>query len=693
MKAKRANATKPTRRSRTRHLMPENVLPRIAPKLRMIADGDDAVNMIRAQVVPGMQVTMKAADRIVAPVRDFAGAEAPTTPRAGPLRKLSNQVEASVFITRTSRAESGDDTSGKRGGNLAMSGDVRRPRERGALMSGKVRIADIPKVAGRPEVLSIELAEGLRPPRPTLGSGGAAAPQPTERQVGGDGGKNAIIGIIDVSGFDFAHGDFLDSAGRTRFLTIWDQGGERRSPPAGFDYGSEITAVQMNAALTQQKQVGGINATAYEPQSQMERGSHGTHVASIGAGNLGVCRKAEIAAVLIDVGNQLDDRRLSFYDSTRLADAVDYLLQFADKRGKPISINISLGTNGHAHDGSSAISRWIDSALTVPGRSVCVAAGNAGQEGPQSEDDLGYLVGRIHTSGRIPAKGLTHDIEWLVIGSGIVDVSENELEIWYSPADRISVQVQPPGEPWTDEIEPGQYIENRQLKDGSFFSIYNELYHPSNGANYIALYLSPFYSDATIKGVRSGTWRIRLRGVDIRDGRFDGWIERDDPQPVGGGSFWAFPAIFSSQSNVDRSSISSLACGHNVVAVANLDSKIGRVNISSSQGPTRDARSKPEIAAPGTDIVAANGFSTPAEAWIDMTGTSMASPYVAGVIGLMLSESPRLTAAQILGIIQRTARPLPGSPYDWKDDAGFGAVDPTKCLEEASIFLKRKDVT
>ena len=30
--------------------------------------------------------------------------------------------------------------------------------------------------------------------------------------------------------------------------------------------------------------------------------------------------------------------------------------------------------------------------------------------------------------------------------------------------------------------------------------------------------------------------------------------------------------------------------------------------VSSSQGPTRDDRMKPDIAAPGTDIVAANGF-------------------------------------------------------------------------------------
>ncbi|TIX53505.1 MAG: hypothetical protein E5V28_29755, partial [Mesorhizobium sp.] len=59
------------------------------------------------------------------------------------------------------------------------------------------------------------------------------------------------------------------------------------------------------------------------------------------------------------------DRRTSFYDSTCLLDAVYYLLDLAGER--PISINISLGTNGHAHDGSSILDRWIDALLSEPG--------------------------------------------------------------------------------------------------------------------------------------------------------------------------------------------------------------------------------------------------------------------------------------------------------------------------------------
>jgi len=72
---------------------------------------------------------------------------------------------------------------------------------------------------------------------------------------------------------------------------------------------------------------------------------------------------------------------------------------------------------------------------------------------------------------------------------------------------------------------------------------------------------------------------------------------------------WRFPSFFSERSMVDLSTISTLACGRRIVAVANLDEQSRRISITSSQGPTRErgARS-PTSAAPGTDIVAAKGF-------------------------------------------------------------------------------------
>lgn len=675
---------------------------KLHPKLRMFANGNSHVNAIRA---------LSASTIAVEDDRLLDQAPPPRLKQAAPLsraaltvstdkgkqRRIPSDILASVFIETADPAE----------GAAQRLGLTRPSASKERVVAATVRLADLKALAEDDSVTQIELAEPLAAPTPIISHERPDPPDADRWRFGSTrrhgGGREVLIGIIDVQGFDFAHPDFLDGKGETRWERIWDQGatGRRRPSPgrrgsADLTYGSEFTREHLNAAIRAGKQLG-YPAYEVEPQSQMADSSHGTHVASIAAGRRGICPNARIAGVLIALPEGDLDRRKSFYDSVRIAHAVEYLLDVAADLDLPISINISLGTNGHAHDASSAVSRWIDAALAVAGRSICVAAGNAGQEVAEFPGDRGYVMGRIHTTGRIQSRGLDADIEWLVVGNGEVDVSENELEVWYGPQDRLAVSVRPPGERrWIGPVRPGEYVENLQLADGTMVSVYNELYQRSNGSNLIAVYLSPFYNPEAPIGVRAGTWQVRLHGEEVRDGEYHGWIERDDPRRLGRSGpreLWNFPSFFSEQSNVDNSSVSSLACGRYVVSVANLDEKRGKINITSSQGPTRDRRQKPEVAAPGTEIVAARGFSPTRERWVAMTGTSMASPYVAGIVGLMLAVNRNLTAAQIGGIIQRTSRPLPGGSYTWANDAGFGVIDPEACLKEAEVINERGDIT
>jgi subtilisin family serine protease len=667
---------------------------KVQPKLRMVANGSTEVNVLRAEHAAAVAVSpeQRAA---YAPARSDGALAADTPPQPLPKGRLTDLADARVSVFVDLRGTEVNARVPPTGGGSFLA-------VKGGLATAELPVKRALELAERDDVSYVELGQPLTLPTPIVEPGRPGPPSTSLRRFGDARrhrhGKDVLIGLVDVGGFDFAHPDFL-AGGRTRFLSIWDQGGDTRPSPAErqtapFDYGAELVAEDMNAAIDAAAQQG-VPAHRLEPQSQMSVGSHGTHVASIAAGNRGVCRRAGIAAVLISIPEDELERRESFYDSTRLAHAVDYLVAIAEGEGLPISINISLGTNGHAHDDSSAIARWIDASLARPGRAVSVAAGNAGQERADREDDIGWIVGRVHSGGRIPARELVHDVEWIVVGNGVVDVSENELEVWYRAQDRFSVQVKPPGQAWTEVVRPYEYIENRKLPDGSFLSVYNDLYHPANGANLIAVYLSPQLREAGIVGASAGQWLVRLIGDEVRDGRFDCWIERDDPRPlgrIGAREAWAFPSFFSERSFVDRSTISSLACGPRIVAVANLDRESRRINITSSQGPTRDGREKPDIAAPGTDVVAAKGFDGN-ERWIPMTGTSMASPHVAGVAGLMLAINPKLTSAQIGGILRRTARPLPGADFNWRDDAGAGEIDEARCLDEAAQVGRRRDLT
>ncbi|MCK5275801.1 MAG: S8 family serine peptidase [Alphaproteobacteria bacterium] len=668
-------------------------------RLRTVGRSSVAVNSVRAELCGGVRVAkQKFIEQLDLKLqRSIFEAEQSVKAKPERLSRLkkgvndaaTNEIEVEVFAQLAS-----EDATLK---SQLVTG------RRGRICTLRGTLEDINKLSNKPGVVSVRLADTLQSPRAMdEGLSDDAHGPPIiagieQRENAHHFGENILVGIVDVGGFDFAHPDFLDEEGKTRFTRIWDQAdqaGRHRKQPKNYDYGGEITDEHMNHAIAS-SQSAGLPAHLLEPQSQMAAGSHGTHVASIAAGKSGICRHAKIAGVLLSLPTSELDRRLSFYDTARIVHAVDYLLDIGKElEVDAVTVNISLGTNGGAHDDSSAMSRWIDYALTQPGRAVCVAAGNAGQEAPQHARDIGFIMGRIHTSGRIVASDLETRLDWVVVGDGIEDISENELEIWYAPQDRIAVQVRPPGGDWTTMVKPGEFMKNKLLPDRTVLSIFNELYDTGNGHNRISIYLAPFMTQEAVVGIAPGVWSVRLIGQQIRDGRYHGWIERDDPMEIariGERAYWRFPSFFAEATNVDNSSISTLACGARIVGVANLDADQERINPSSSQGPTRDGREKPDIAAPGTNILAANGFDDDAR-WIAKSGTSMASPYVAGVAGLMLAIAPQLTAAQIIGILRRTAAPLPGHTFEWRNDAGFGEIDVGACLDEALAAGEMRDV-
>ncbi|MGB3228485.1 MAG: S8 family serine peptidase [Saprospiraceae bacterium] len=114
--------------------------------------------------------------------------------------------------------------------------------------------------------------------------------------------------------------------------------------------------------------------------------------------------------------------------------------------------------------------------------------------------------------------------------------------------------------------------------------------------------------------------------------------------------------------------------GKNVLTVANLDLE-GKLEISSSRGPAKDGRMKPEIAARGT-----NELSTaPGNGTLVFGGTSAAAPGVAGVCALLYEayknkhndQNPE--SALIKATIMNTATDIgsPGPDYQF----GFGVID------------------
>ncbi len=104
----------------------------------------------------------------------------------------------------------------------------------------------------------------------------------------------------------------------------------------------------------------------------------------------------------------------------------------------------------------------------------------------------------------------------------------------------------------------------------------------------------------------------------------------------------------------------------------------------SSRGPTSDGRLKPEICAPGKDIVSTRATGIHNEKAVDnyyisMSGTSMACPMVSGSVALMLQKDPTLTAAKVKDILEKTAKRL-GSKTP-NEDYGYGRINVKSALD------------
>lgn len=540
--------------------------------------------------------------------------------------------------------------------------EVRAPTIIGTLansviVTGRIPVRRIGAVRAQAFVQSLKASRDLHPQldKTTLDTkaGGAALPSGNTT----NGGEGVIVGIIDY-GCDFVHENFLNSDGGSRVIALWDQDSAADgSSPLG--YGKQFDNAMINSALRTDNPYAelGYDPSIYEDPN--DPGTHGTHVMDIAAGNGRGTKRAGMAPqaglIFVNITHRMDPVGTAavgktFGDSMQLLEAAHYIFEKAGDT--PCVINISLGTNGGPHDGTTLVEQGLDSLLEKPNRAIVLAAGN-------SFDDGIHLAGAVHAGG-------TFDVRWKVTSRPVRDI---EMEIWFAASDRFSMELIDATGTVRATVAPGQ---NKTLSiHNKVVFVANRLNDPNNGDNMINIFLA--------NGIDPGTYTIRLHGAHVVNGNFHAWIERDN---------WN-----TSQFDAPKDgscTIGTVSCGKSTIAVGSYDAhKPPELPLSwfSSAGPTRNGHEKPQVSAPGHEVVAAlSGSGNKARS---MSGTSMASPAVAGAVALMLAEAKNrrlnLNVVQIQDILKQTARPLLESDNwesgKWHPQLGFGRIDASAAVQ------------
>ncbi|WP_338782825.1 S8 family serine peptidase [Streptomyces sp. DG1A-41] len=144
------------------------------------------------------------------------------------------------------------------------------------------------------------------------------------------------------------------------------------------------------------------------------------------------------------------------------------------------------------------------------------------------------------------------------------------------------------------------------------------------------------------------------------------------------GALFVIAAGNSGPSDTTLGSPGSAAAALTVAAVDRHD----EIASFSSRGPTVDGRLKPDIAAPGVDIIAAKAAhgtegNDEAPGYVSMSGTSMATPHAAGAAAILAQEHPGWTGERLKAALTASTRGLTGvTPYD----VGVGRVDLTRAI-------------
>ena len=359
--------------------------------------------------------------------------------------------------------------------------------------------------------------------------------------------------------------------------------------------------------------------------------------------------------------------------------AIRYILDRAN--GRPCVINLSLGSDLGARDGSGIEEQRVESLVGQypSGMAIIQAASNDGNK-------------KRHVEGAVPDND-TADILFKIPADSKSRVS---VEVRYT-GNHLDAAVKPPNEEFDagdwQWITPGNQDDDLEYNGEGEIALDNG----DSETSVITVTLKPPADGSNV----SGTWTLRLRNNTGDDTDIHGWCNdgikfkaESDEAPI---------------QITSHSTISPDASGKNVIVVgayATEGTLNGKLAGFSSRGPALDTNQtdeqniRPHLSAPGVAITSAatDKFRNDSvwdticccdccqDFYVNLNGTSMATPHVAGAVALMFQKNNALDWQQILDALKEAARtdvpddddldePLPNNEWGWGKLDAKGAVE------------------
>ncbi len=495
-------------------------------------------------------------------------------------------------------------------------------------------------------------------------------------------GKGVVVGVQDV-GFDLTHPNFYDATGQQyRIKRFWDQLAQQK-PGSQLYVGDEYTTE--SELLHKAHSLDGLKQT------------HGTHTLGIAAGSgynsayRGMAYESDICLVSNAISADaelIDSANYSKYTYSTDALGFKYMMDYAQKMNQPCVISYSEGSN-QDFSGEDVLYEQILDSLSGPGKIIVASAGNDGLQKTYFRKPVG-----VSSAGTFVYD--SNGMAYLTMKSS----SRYKIKLVAYGITEDSVVISSRQIPYNN----GQILNDTVMLGGRQHVILAISYPSSYNA-------SETVSDVLIKsnpdvGVSLPfSFEVQGNSADVEVYRGNGYWVTNSIRP-------ALSAGECTHSVNSPSSAPSVICVGATSYRTSFTNYLGEKRLYnqgtngirgpySSVGPTYDERIKPDVMAPGTNVISSYSsyyieanphasdvksdvahflFNGRTYAWNCNSGTSMAAPVVAGAIALWLQAKPTLTRAEVMDVLSKTC-----SQYDTtlsypNNYYGYGQIDVYKGL-------------